>query len=472
MSFISDLMDRIRPVEVYPVEPDSTSKLVGSADPLSISYGFFSKMNEVVRNYDRSKFLASIKDMTTDFAIADKALGRLCEDATCKPISVDAPGRRKRIIEDMIKQIGYEEHRMSWIYGMLSQGDLFLQKEYVKSVQPGRMAFISRVLKMPTETMIRNTDDRDEFYNPNEAFYQVNDISNMSSTIKTPFSIGKIQHARNDWERSEYFRYGRSIWHSAVRVFNMAVMTLEDSAIQRHQSTQNVLWHFVGRHSETRPGETVINEYARRVKNSYTESTNQMFVDGSTQVEQIGGTKNIIGTVDDIRLILSILAIALDYPLDLLSVGLTGQSGGEELFRKEVVLKRTVESIIKREINYILKPLIDTELHLAGQTGKYNLIAFPASFEDANKRATRGILEVQAGLKSFQTYHEENNPEISFEEEQKRIKKWQAFKKEFEVEPEPTEASPSAGERGATADKEDQQQRLTPGSLGTDNRSD
>jgi hypothetical protein len=252
----------------------------------------------------------------------------------------------------------------------------------------------------------------------------------------------------------------------------MTVMELEDSAIQRHQSTQNILWHFVGRHSATRPGDSVINAYAERIKKTYTDSTSQMFVDGTTQVEQIGGTKSVIGTVDDLRLILSILAIALDYPLDLLSVGITGESGGEELFRKEVVLKRTIENIIKREINNILKPIIDTELHLAGQSGKYNIRAFPVSFEDSNKRSKRGLMEVQQGVKSFQTYHEENNPEISFEEEEKRIREWNKFQKEVGIGKVSTESSPASGERGSRKMVDDQQERNTPGSLGTDDRED
>jgi hypothetical protein len=357
------------------------------------------------------------------------------------------------------------------MYLLLRDGDEFLQREFSKSLKPGRVAFTRKVFRMPTTTMIRNTDERDEFKDYNEAFYQVDDIRNWPAKNKIPFPYTKMHHARLDWEESVYFRYGRSIWASAVRVFNMAVMSIEDAAIQRHQSTQNVLYHLLARHGDTRANETFVNEYARRFEERYSENTTHMFLDGKTELQQIGGSKSSVGTVDDIRLILSILAIALEYPLDLLSVGVTGDSGGEELFRKETALKRTVENIIEKENNFILKPLIDFELMLAGDPGKYRITTFATTFEDANKKSKRGLLEVQAGVKSTRSYHEENNAEISWAEEKKRIEEDTAWKKSMGIGAnEFTRSSPASGEQGATAEPDNQQERKTPGRLGVDEK--
>lgn len=475
MSLAKNIVSVIKPVEIYRDPTVSTKedsmKGSGDRDAVSITSQLFNALNMALKNQDRAEFIKSVEEMIDDFALAEKTLEKLCGDATAKPVTVDAPVRRRKVIEEFLSNINYEHHRRSWLFNLMCYGDLFLQKFYMPSAKSGRIAYIEDVMNMPVTTMVRNTNERDEFYNLNEAFFQVPHITQWPTYgNRIPFHYAKILHARNDWERSKFFRYGRSLWASAVRVYNMAVMSIEDSAIQRHQSTQNVLWHLIGRHSDAKPGESVINEYARRVQKQYTSNTVQMFIDGTTEIQQTGGTKSIIGTVDDIRLVLSILAIALDYPLDLLSVGVTGDSGGEELFRKEVVLKRTVEQLIKRELDYILKPMVNDELYLAGEAGKYKLIAFPASFEDATKRSKRGLLEYQAGVKSFQTYHEENNPEISFEEEKKRIQEDVEWKRSMGLPSSNqfTKSDPSSGERGAMSDPEDQQERVTPGGLGTD----
>lgn len=471
MSFFQDIAERIRPAE-KPIEPAGEDKMKGAGLADALTFRFFGQLHETLRNMNRSEFLKQLIDMTNDFAIADKALEKLCTDATSNPVTIDAPIRRQKLIADFLKTIKYEDNRKSWLKLTLRDGDSFFQKEYTKSSNPSRLAFISKIMRMPTETMIRNTNERDEFINENQAYWQVPDIKQWPlPSERIPFPLAKIHHARNDWEESMYFRYGRSIWAGAVRVFNMVVMGLEDSAIQRHQNTQNITYHYVNRHSDTRASETFIQEYARRFKNMFNENTTHMFIDGKHHLEQIGGTKNIIGTIEDLRLILSILAIALDYPLDLLSVGLTGDSGGEELFRKEVVLKRTIENLIQRENKLILRPLIDAELLLAGDKGKYRITTFPTSFEDANKKSKRGIMEFQAGLKSFQSYHEENNPEISAEEERKRLEEDVEWKKSIGVgTPVVTEASPASGTPGSPIEPDNQQERLTPGQTGTEER--
>jgi len=473
MSLISTVLDRVKPVEVYKDPQEKTEdKMKGYADPQYQSYAvskFFDGLKRGLQNNNRVKFLKSVHEMTNDFGIADVALEQLCNDATAKPISIDAPARRRRIIEDLLKTVQYERYRSSWLYGMLAYGDLFLQKMYQESSKPGRFAFTSGLMKLPVTSMIRNTNERDEFYSRKEAFYQVDHISSWPNPItKIPFAYPKILHARTDHGKSEFFRYGRSIYHSCVRVWNMTVMEIEDAAIQRHQSTQSVLWHLVGRHSEARPGEAAIKQYSHRVAEQFNERTTQMFVDGATELEHIGGTKSVIGSVDDLRLMLSILSLCLRYPLDLGSVGINNGSGGEELFRKEVVLKRTCENMLKREESEILRPLIDTELELAGAVGKYNIIAFPASFEDANKRSKRGLMEVEQGVKSWQTYHEENNQEISFEEEKRRVESDLEWKRQMGIpsSSNPMRSDPAAGEHGATGEPTDQQERVTPGVRG------
>ena len=482
MSFLDTIVDAITP---HPVNtPQQTSQspdaVVGVTHPGAAGFGFFNKMIDAVSAMNRSKFLEEVRKMSLDGPLADKVLERLVADATSTPVRIDARPRRKRVVQDMLKQVKYEEIREELIYLMLRDGDLFLQKIFAPSIEPKRLGFIEGIVRMPTETMVRNTNERDQFVDEDKAFFQVDNIRNsLLSRRKIPFPYAKIVHARVDATKSPFFRYGRSIWISGMKNYQMAMLMLEDSVIQRHQNTQSVLWHLVGAGSDMRVNKTFIQQYATEVENQWNEETTQMFVDGRTKFEQTGGTKQVMGNVDDIMLILSILAVALDYPLDLLSVGVTHDSGGEELFRKETVLKRTIERIIKRENEQILRPLIDQELTLAGVgTGDYRIVTQPASFEDKNKRSKRGILEVQSKVKSRETYHEENSPEITFKEEQRRLEKMFDWENEMAIKfPKSSAAqrtrqpgSPSSGSTGATREPDRQQERNTPGIKGTEDR--
>jgi hypothetical protein len=482
MSFMDSIAEAITPHAINtPTKPSPDSDaVIGVTHPGAAGFGFFNKMIDAVSAMDRSKFLEEVRKMSLDGPLADKVLERLVADAASTPVLIDAKPRRKKIVQDMLKQIKYEEIREELIYLMLRDGDLFLQKMHAPSIDPRRIGFIEGIVRMPTETMIRNTNERDQFVNDNVAFIQVDNIRNyVASHRKIPFTYAKMLHARVDSTKSPFFRYGRSVWISGVKNYQMAMLMLEDSVVQRHQNTQNVIWHRVGAGSDMRVNKTFIRQYAQEVASQYDEETTQMFIDGRTEFHETGGTKKVMGNVDDIMLILSILAVALDYPLDLLSVGVSHDSGGEELFRKENVLKRTIEKIIKRENEQILRPLIDQELTLAGVgSGDYRIVTQPASFEDKNKRSKRGILEVQGKVKSFQTYHEENSPELSFEEEQRRLEtqfEWEnemavKYPKSSAAQNIMTQASPSSGETGATRDADSQQERNTPGAKGTEDQ--
>lgn len=483
MSFIARVLDAIgpHPINIPAEQRESSDSISGIVHPGIAGFGYFSKMTDAVSNMNRSKFLLEVMKMGLDGPLADKVLERLVADAASTPVLIDALPRRKRVIQDMLKQIRYEEQREELIYLLLRDGDLFLQKIFAPSLDAKRIGFIEGIVRMPTETMIRNTNERDEFTDLTKAFVQVQNISQWPGTQKqTPFHFTKIQHGRIDTRKSPWFRYGRSVWLPGMKLYNMVMLQLEDSVVQRHQNTQNILWHRVGAGSDMRVNKTFIRSYASEVELQHTDQTTQMFIDGRTELVETGGTKKVMTRVDDIMLMISILAVALDYPLDLLSVGVSHDSGGEELFRKETVLKRTIEKIIKRENEQILKPLINQELILAGMgQGDFRIVTQPATFEDKNKKAKRGIMEVQAKLKSDRTYHEENSPEITFEEEQRRKEKQFAWEEEMATKfPKSSaapqqfgfEASPSSGEQGSQKEVDNQQIRTTPGARGTEVR--
>jgi hypothetical protein len=453
---------------------------VSYADINLLFGGKFDKINLTMQYTDRSKVLELVRDMSNEGAIADKALDKLCEDATSNEVKIDAPSRRKRIIKDLLDRVGYQGIRKDLLYMFLRDGDRFIQLEYVRSTELDRAAMITRVMDMPVITMIRNTNERDDFDDPERAFYQVDDIKNgLSGQIIAVFPWAKMIHARNDCAKSMFFGYGRSTWYSAVKIFNMFMMEIEDSAIMRHTNSQNLRVHYVGKDSPGSVKSGAIQEYMQFYKEQVDSRSTDVFVGGGNEINMVGGTKNVMSSVDDIMLVFSILSIAVDYPLDLLSGMISRSSGGEELFRKEAVLKRAVKSIIKKENLNILRPLIDRELIIAGNYGPYRITTYPSSFEDESKRSKRGIGEVQALLKSPQTYHMENNEVTTWEEEQAKMEEAAKFYQELHDEyPDGVSILGKAagrktvlsGNQGDSRDVVDQEDESTPGSGGSEDR--
>jgi hypothetical protein len=484
MSLLDTITKEMIPVMPVPEKKSrTTDTLRGFMDP-SIIFGTknFTNINEAINNRDRRKIIKLIKDMANDGAVADKALDKLCEDATCNEIKIDAPKRRKNIIAELLKRVNYQDVRKELIYLFLAHGDRFIQLEYTKASTPGKIAYITDLIGMPVLTMLRNTNEMDQFSSPANAFAQVTDISNgYLLGVEEWFSWPKIIHARNDWEISkemnDFVRYGRSSWMSGIRVFNMFMMLLEDSAIMRHENSNSLRLHRVGAESQMAVDSEAVDDYAVKVGNQLSNRSTDVFIGGTTKVEELGGTKNVMSSVEDIMMALSILSIAIDYPIDLLSGMVKKTASGEELFRKEIVVKRAIKSIIKKENKQILRPMIDRELMLQGSFGDYNITTDPASFEDETKRSKRGLGEVAALAKSLRTFHNENNDDRSWEEERTNIEDDVAWMELLAQKyPDGVKAfiaalgrtDPQAGAQGDSKDKADQQVRKTPGSDGTD----
>jgi hypothetical protein len=405
MSFLQTVMERVNP----PEKPKKDDSLVGFGSQQEMLLQGFDQIAKTIDQSDRATIMKDLREMSHEGAIPDKALTKLCQDATFNEVSVDAPKQRKNIIEALLKRIKYQDIRQALLYAMMRDGDLFLQLEYAKSQLADKVGYITKIMMMPPETMIRNTNQRDEFAAPNRAFAQVDSIQNaLLANQPIWFPWPKIVHGRNDEHKGKFFRYGWSMWASGVKTFNMAMMQLEDSAIGRHLAAQRLRVHQVGKESQAGSDQSLIDQYKRNVKQQLTPSTTDLFIDGKTDIKELGGSKQSIGSVDDVMLALSILSIALEYPVDLLSGMISNSTGGEELFRKEIVLKRAIQALIKKENQQILRPIIDNELFINGKWGDYRINTFPSSFEDENKKSKRGLSEVAGGVKAPSRYHAEN----------------------------------------------------------------
>lgn len=478
-NFLQRVLNILDPINAAPrTQPKSEGGLIGSS---SGSSSFIDeRISRAAEAGSRSGLLELVEEMSTDGVVADKALTRLCSDAASKEVQIDAPKRRKEIIADLLNRIEYQKYREDLLYLFMRDGDLFSQLEFTRSIQAKRQGYISRIAKMPVMTMVRNSDKLDNFRDSDRAFMQVESIKDQIMPMNPVyFPQGKIIHSRRNHLRGKFFPYGWSTWASGVKIFNQLLIMLDDAVLGRHFNSRPVRHHKVGVGATGNIEPSLVTNYQSNMNKHLNADTIDYATAGTTDIEQVGGTSNMAAQVEDISMQLGILSIGVDYPLDLLSGMIQKGSGGEELFRKESVVRRTVANIIKQENEELLRPLIDRELLLAGEFGKYRITTFPEYFEDESKRSKRGLSELAAITKSPTSFHGENNDEISWEEEKRRIEADAEWYEELaEKYPQGTgimlgslgRKDPSAGTQGTQKDPSEQQVRKTQGDFGTENR--
>lgn len=127
----------------------------------------------------------------------------------------------------------------SWATYTPVEGEQFTQASIKGDVPNG---IIVKVGRMPTAAMERNTDDSDEFIDPDKAFSQVDILTNGETAT---FPLSTIHHTRWNWVDGD--RYGKSEIIS-IRRLRRLVMLCEDAQARRRiaRAPQRVHWKFGG----------------------------------------------------------------------------------------------------------------------------------------------------------------------------------------------------------------------------------
>lgn len=158
--------------------------------------------------YSRRSLIKELLEIYADNPVVLAALIKLAEDAvsngytvTIKDAATDEIGyRAERNFQRLKEQCRLEEYASSFAFSAVGFGDSYLQPVVDYTGQ------IVAVRDMPTEAIIRNTDARDQFIDPQKAF-----IFRTSDTDREAdyFYQSQIMHWR--WRHRPGQRYGNAL---------------------------------------------------------------------------------------------------------------------------------------------------------------------------------------------------------------------------------------------------------------------
>jgi hypothetical protein len=196
----------------------------------------------------------------------------------------------------------------SWLSMLMVEGDLFVQ-----AVISGDEVVASK--RMPATSMERNSDDTDEFPDPERAFSQVDTLTN--GEVAT-FPLAVMKHLR--WNHIDGERYGQPEVIAVRRMYRLLQM-LEEAQVRRRmaRAPQRILWS-IGNADNAGLAPDVQNfkenngfVTGRREMLDPTEVARDIFGNGLVDAKVIEGDQTV-HEIDDVKFLQNIFATGLPTP--------------------------------------------------------------------------------------------------------------------------------------------------------------
>ena len=299
------------------VPPSKTTEqgAASAASPLTFQYSLYAL------RYERRAMIADCRQMVLDDPRANKATTKFAREAVRKgcTITIDrkykkGPGaRRFTIAEECAKKVQdiCNTELFSWAWMIHIEGDLFIQA----IVADDELVDAKR---MPAAAMERNTDDTDEFVDPEEAFSQVDVNSNQEVAT---FPLALMWHGR--WRHVDGERYGLPEIVSGRRLRRLLELQEDAQAVRRMtRAAQRRLW-IVGDKDNPAPDDEVD---AFKERNGFVEGRQEIFDpinvatdifgNGLVDAKTLDGDRNV-GDVNDLRYAQNVYATCLPTPAPL-----------------------------------------------------------------------------------------------------------------------------------------------------------
>lgn len=141
------------------------------------------------------------------------------------------------IADDLVKRLSLSLRLDDWLRMAQRDGDLFLELSL-----DGRD--ITGVTRKPSLEMHRNSDDTDQFENPEAAYWQAEELWFMTPPGNSVwFADWQIIHAR--WNHDAGERYGKPQFASAVGAWKKLIKGEENVTIRRMVRSGMRLYHYV-----------------------------------------------------------------------------------------------------------------------------------------------------------------------------------------------------------------------------------
>jgi hypothetical protein len=353
----------------------------------------------------RQNGIAQIRAILTDNALIYAAWKKFSEGALGTGFKVivsrtaktgfiaQREGKAQRVVDRIIKKCKLQRKAVSWARWLVAEGDLFIQQklEPLFDNEGEIIGFqIGDLLKMPSATMERCTDDTEQFIDPRKAYIQRDIATNQ---VITTFAEWQILHARNDHE--DGVRYGNSLFFP-IRIMAEKALEASIALAERRKATAPTIAHILGK-PEQRVSQTQMDAYKADV--SKLERANKGTLSPYDEIFVTGGDVKAILTdanldkVDDIHMHYDIALAPTGVSRQLLGSGMTVNRDILDEQRGELyAAQRQLADLFAEEV---FKPIFDFGLLLAGidpETVTYHIL-FKQRFTESQyeRRIDRAI---------------------------------------------------------------------------------
>jgi hypothetical protein len=181
---------------------------------------------------DRKAIVKACREMYANDPRGEAVIATLGRDIVRGGFEVDvtdAPSgqaeRAEQIADDLTQRLDLAQRLDDWVRLTLRDGDSFLELSVDDSLN------ISQVTRKPTLEMRRNSNSRDLFYDPRQAFWQGDEWAMDAPRDAVWFAQWQIIHAR--WAHDEGSRYGRPLFASATKPYKRMTEGETDIAVRR-----------------------------------------------------------------------------------------------------------------------------------------------------------------------------------------------------------------------------------------------
>jgi hypothetical protein len=340
--------------------------VVTTASPSTESYDLWSL------RYEREATIQDIRKLMLEDPRIDRAAWKTGRESTRKGFAVKVSktasrgphaGRANRaqtIIEDTIRRCNLNDG--SFLSGLavalLAEGDLFIQRVVDRDQ-------VVDVKRMPAISMERNTNAQDRFFDPANAFTQL-DI--QTQTTVANFSQWQIHHER--WKHIPGERYGNSQYIQARRPARQLILAEQAQLTRRIARAALRVHHSVG--NKDNPGSQAdIDAYKQN--NNLTQQSmgganpkvalQDYYTNGVGSIMAIPGDANL-EKIDDIEYLQNLYVSALNVPAPLL--GISVKDINRDILEEQVSEYLKEVQTLTDAIAKVIRAVLDLALLLAG----------------------------------------------------------------------------------------------------------
>jgi hypothetical protein len=262
--------------------------------------------------------------------------------------------RAEEIAKELIKRLDLFSRLDDWVRLALRDGDSFLEVSIDENLQ------IVDVTRKPTLEMHRNSNDRDQFEDPERAFWWADSIYGAMGPPEDAvwFAEWQIIHAR--WDHDEGSRYGTPLFASATGAYKRMTQGEKDIATRRWTRAGLKWIHQFPEGTD----QTVIESY-RKINADALNETNPAIADffGTVDVKAVQGDAHL-QEIGDVVHHIRTWWISSPVPMSLLGYG--QDLNRDVLQEQKEQYDEALLGLQQWVTDQIVKPLLELQWLLAG----------------------------------------------------------------------------------------------------------